>query len=112
MEQVTTEQREEIVKTSTERLILRLLRAGYEEDKVLSFDRGQLMEVYAQYLLSPPSVEPLGAVGGVVGRMSDEERELRERELKLRELELEREKKRDQKDREEREKTVKYENWN
>ena len=66
MDRLPAERRQEVVKTSTDRLRTRLINAGFYEDKVIAYDRYALMEAYAEYLLMPPPAEPLrGAVGGV-----------------------------------------------
>jgi len=58
---------QEITNTSTDRLRSRLIRAGYNVAIVLAYDRHELMDAYAEYLLLvTPPVEPQGAVG-VVG---------------------------------------------
>ena len=55
MDRVTVDQGHEIVKTST---------GGYNEAIVLAYDRHELMDAYAEYLLLvTPPVEPQGAVG-------------------------------------------------
>jgi len=66
MDRLPAERRQDIVKTSTDRLRTRLINAGYDEDTVIAYDRYALMEAYAEYLLTPPPAEPLrGAVGRV-----------------------------------------------
>ena len=66
MDCLPAERRQDIVKTSTDRLRRRLVNAGYDEDTVIAYGRYALMEAYAEYLLTPPPAEPLrGAVGGV-----------------------------------------------
>ena len=67
------DQRQEIVKTSTDRLRARLIRAGYNEATVLAYDRHELMDAYAEYLLLvTPPVEPQGAAG-CVGALVEED---------------------------------------
>ena len=67
MDRVTVEQRLEIVKASTDRLRARLIRAGYHEDTVMSYNRQELMEAYAEYslLVAVPPVEPQDVFAGV-----------------------------------------------
>jgi hypothetical protein len=43
MEKLTTEQQAEVKKTSTERLIIKLTKAGFDEEAVAKMDRQQLM---------------------------------------------------------------------
>ena len=117
MDLVTVDQRQEIVKTSTDRLRARLIRAGYNEATDLAHNRQELMDAYAEYsLLVTPPVEPQGAIRGVgalieeknvPGKPEAEERpdvaeagemtelELRRRELWLRERESEPQKEKD-----------------
>ena len=65
MDRVTVEQRKEIVKTSTDRLRTRLIRAGYNEATVMSYSRHELMDAYAEYsLLMVPPVDPQGVFAG------------------------------------------------
>ena len=129
MDRVIVDHRQEIVKTSTDRLRARLIRAGYNEATVLAYNRQELMEAYAEYsLLVTPTVEPQGAFVGVgapveqddpeeedvLGEPETEERpdvaeaaemtelELRRRELWLREREFGRQKEKDEAERKER----------
>ena len=57
MDRLPAERRQEIVKTSTDRLRTRLINAGYDEDTVIAYDRYALMEAYAEYLLRPPPAD-------------------------------------------------------
>ena len=67
MELITVEQRQEIVKASSERLRAKLIRAGYNEVTVMAYDRQELMEAYAEYslLVAVPPVEPQDVFAGV-----------------------------------------------
>jgi len=59
MDRVTADHRQEITKTSTDRLRARHMRAGYNEATVLAYDRHELMDAYAEYLvLVTPPVKP------------------------------------------------------
>jgi len=73
-------------KLSTERLRLKLGKAGYDEETIETMDRTALLNEYLEYLSKPraaAAAEP-GAVSG-----SAAELELRKQELKLRQEELE-----------------------
>ena len=84
MDRVTVDQRQEIAKTSTDRLRARLIRAGYNEATVLAYNRQELMDAYAEYsLLVTPPVEPQGAVRRV-GALIEEENVLGEPEAEER----------------------------
>lgn len=88
MEKLTAEKRAEVSKMSTERLRAKLIKAGYDEDKIFETERGDLINTYAEYLITPPlpeSPEKAGAVGG----MSVAEMEFRRQELELRKQEFE-----------------------
>ena len=77
MEKLSVEKRTEVSKMSTERLRVKLTKAGYDEDDVFEIDRSALLSTYAEYLLSPPIPEsPEKAEGG----MSAEELELRRKQ--------------------------------
>ena len=94
MEKLSVEKRTKVSKMSTERLLAKLIKAGYDDDEVGLFemDRSKLLSTYAEYLLSPPIPEsPEKAEGGVVppvAGMSVEEWEFRKQELELRKEEL------------------------
>jgi hypothetical protein len=51
MEKITTEQRDAIKKASSERLRVKLIMAGSDEESVLQLDRPKLMEAWAELLL-------------------------------------------------------------
>ena len=53
MDQITTEQRDAIKKASSERLRVKLILAGSDEESVLQLDRPKLMEACAELLLNP-----------------------------------------------------------
>ena len=88
MEKLSVEKRTEVSKMSTERLRARFIKAGYDEDEVFKMDRSELLNTYAEYLLSPPIPEsPEKAEAGVVpptAGASAEELEFRKQELELR----------------------------
>ena len=68
MEKLTAEKRAEVSKMSTERLRAKLIKAGYDEDEIVEMERGDLLNTYAEYLITPPlpeSPEKAGAVGGM-----------------------------------------------
>ena len=52
MEQLSEAQQTSVRKSSTDRLGLLLLKAGYTEEVVLSWSRDDLMAKYAEYLLA------------------------------------------------------------
>ena len=88
MEKLTAEKRAEVSKMSTERLRAKLIKAGYDEDDIFEMERGDLLNTYAEYLVTPSlteSPEKAGAVGG----MSEAEIEFRRQELEIRRQELE-----------------------
>ena len=73
---------------STERLRAKLIKAGYDEDEIVEMERGDLLNTYAEYLITPPlpeSPQKAGAVGG----MSEAEIEFRRQELELHKQEFE-----------------------
>ena len=82
---------------STERLHARLIKAGYDEDEVVEMDRNELLNTYAEYLLSPPILEsPEKAEGGMSAeelklRRRKEERLQQELELRKKELQMQKE---------------------
>jgi len=64
MDRLPAQQQQDVRKASTDRLRSYLIKAGYDEDTVLAYDRNALMDAFAEYLLSPPPVEPQGATAG------------------------------------------------
>ena len=88
MEKLTAEKRAEVSKMSTERLRAKLIKAGYDEDDIVEMEGGDLLNIYAEYLVTPSlteSPEKAGAVGG----MSEAEIEFRRQELEIQRQELE-----------------------
>ena len=53
MEKLSAEKRAEVSKMSTERLRARLIKAGYDEDDIVEMERGNLLNTYAEYLVTP-----------------------------------------------------------
>ena len=51
MDQLTVEQRDSLTKTNTERLHVRLARAGYEEDAAFAMDRPKLLDEVAKVVV-------------------------------------------------------------
>jgi len=78
MDKLTPEQQAELKKLGSERIRAKLVKAGYDEEAVFSFDRPMLLETLAEYTLRPAET----TVSEV------QLREMRERELKLREAEI------------------------
>ena len=60
MDKLTTKLREQVTKMSTERLRLKLCKAGSDDEAVEQMTRDDLMQAYAAILLSPPT-EPTAA---------------------------------------------------
>jgi len=52
MEKLSAAQQQEIKKMSNERLRVKFMTAGYEEDSVLGYDRDDLVSLYAEVLAS------------------------------------------------------------
>jgi len=87
MDKLDAKQQAEVGKMSTERLRMRLAKAGFDEEQVATLSRNDLMSLYAEYLLTPPA----GAEGGLAATdsgMNAEELALRQKELGLREKKL------------------------
>ena len=119
MDRLPAQQQQDVRKASTDRLRSYLIKAGYDEDTVLAYDRNALMDAFAEYLLTPPPVEPQGATAGadlqqqtdqideteetkevedentVENRVGETELDLRRRELAVREKEIERQREKD-----------------
>ena len=53
MDQLTPEQQAELKKLGSERIRAKLVKAGYDEDAVFSFDRQVLLDTFAEYTLRP-----------------------------------------------------------
>ena len=89
MEQLSETQQTAIKKASSDRLRLLLLKAGYEEEVVLAFNRDELMSKYAECLLA----DPLGDSdheGEDASRADlDRDRARYEHELMMKRMELE-----------------------
>ena len=62
MEKLTAVQLQQVKKMSDDRLRTKLIAAGYEEELVMSLGREELMETYAEVLISPPPVAAAVAV--------------------------------------------------
>ena len=61
IEKLTVAQQQQIRKMSNERLRVKLMSAGYEEDVVLGYERDDLMSLYADVLASgKPKARPVG----------------------------------------------------
>ena len=61
MEKLTAAQQQQINKMSNERLRVKLMAAGYEEDVVLGYEIDDLMSLYADVLASgKPKAGPVG----------------------------------------------------
>ena len=88
MEKLAAEKRAEVSKMSTERLRAKLIKAGYDEDDIFEMERGDLLNTYAEYLVTPSLPESPEKVGAV-GSMSEAEIEFRRQELETRKHELE-----------------------
>ena len=65
MEKLTQQQQEAVKKMSTDRLRLKLMTAGYEEQAVLGLERPNLMNTFAE-LLATGKVTPVGAAAAPV----------------------------------------------
>ena len=52
MEKLAAEKQAEVSKMSTERLRAKLTKAGYDEDDVFEMERGDLLNTYAEYLVT------------------------------------------------------------
>ena len=82
MDKLTAEQHAELKKLGSERIRAKLVKAGYDEDAVFSFDRPMLLETLAEYTLRPAEAR----VSEV--ELRGRELEIKEHELKLREAEI------------------------
>jgi len=61
MEKLTAAQQQQIEKMSNDRLRVKLMAAGYEEDVDLGYERDDLMSLYADVLSSSkPKAGPVG----------------------------------------------------
>jgi len=92
MEKLNSKQQAEVGKMSTERLRTKLAKLGYDEELVATADRSELLNMYTEYILSPPPVAAMK--GGLVrGGTIEEELALRRQEIQLRMMEIEEAKK-------------------
>ena len=87
MDQLSEIQVATLKKSSSDRLRLHLLKAGYPEETVLSWSRDKLLEQYAQWVLKGQQVT--GTVAASRVDDSELERERWRHEKRLKELELE-----------------------
>ena len=61
MEKLAAAQQQQIKKMSNDRLRVKLMAAGYDEDEVLGYERDDLMSLYAGVLASgKPKAGPVG----------------------------------------------------
>jgi len=105
MEELPEDTRKELIKMSSERIRLRLVQAGYNEEQLFTLSRDDLLEALARHILYPPAEtkEVLKGAEGGMERTEElskaEERELRMmelREMELRDREEERQLRREQ----------------
>jgi len=105
MEELPEDTRKELIKMSSERIRLRLVQAGYNEEQLFTLSRDDLLEALALHILYPPAEtkEVLKGAEGGMERTEElskaEERELRMmelREMELRDREEERQIRREQ----------------
>jgi len=55
MDQLPEETRREVVKMTSERIRLRLVREGYDEEEILALNADDLLETLARHILYPPA---------------------------------------------------------
>jgi len=89
MEQLSKTQQTAIRKASSDRLRLLLLKAGYEEEVVLAFNRDELMSKYAECLLADPFGGSDHEGEDVVRADFERDRARYEHELMMKRMELE-----------------------
>ena len=65
MEKLTTVQQQQLKKMSNDRLRIKLMAQGYEEDILIGMERNELIATYAELLASGKLKVSPGAVGGV-----------------------------------------------
>jgi len=53
MEKLSAPQQQQVTKMSHERLHVKLISAGYEEEMIMGLERDDLMSVYAEVCSSP-----------------------------------------------------------
>jgi len=92
MDDLPEDTRREIVKMGSERIRLRFVREGYDEEQILALDRDDLLNTLARHILFSPAkrVEEIrGAEGGVErAETIVEDKDVRMMELRIREREL------------------------
>ena len=88
MDQLSEIQVATLQKSSSDRLRLHLLKAGYPEETVLSWSRDELLEQYAQWVLDCQQVTETVAASRVDNSQLDRERWRHEERLKELEFEL------------------------
>lgn len=54
MDDLPEDTRREVVKISSERTRLHLVREGYDEEQILALDRDDLLDTLARHILYPP----------------------------------------------------------
>lgn len=90
MERLSKQQQDSLKKLDTERLRARLIKAGFEEDTVVTATREELLVMMAEHMLKPP--EPTAAAAAAkpteLAEIQMRKLLLKEQELKLREAEL------------------------
>jgi len=88
MDDPSDDTRQEIVKMYSERICLRLVREGYDEEQIIALDHDYLLDTLARHILYPPTKreeEVRGAEGGVEHAEGTivEDREVRMIELRI-----------------------------
>ena len=87
MEQLEQAQRESIKKMATERLVSKLVDAGFDEKQLRAMTREQLLDEYAKVMLSSKEVPQVAAVSKVPTGGYDVELERRKLEFEIRKFE-------------------------
>ena len=67
MEKLTDKQRDTGTKTSTTRIVAKLIRSGYPEEDVVDLERQPLLEIYAQALLDGKDKGPPAKAATALG---------------------------------------------
>jgi len=80
MEKLTAAQQQQVRKMSDERVRIKLIGAGYEEEHVLSLEREALLATYAEHLASG---RPKAGLVGYVPTVERERLALKEKNGKL-----------------------------
>ena len=93
MDDLPEDTRREIIKMSSERIHLRLVREGYDKVQIFALDRDDLLDTLARHILYPPAKheeEVRGAVGEVehAEETIEADKDVRMMELRIREREL------------------------